>query len=134
MKCIFVSLKQKFFSTPVDKSKSVVVYDKPSVTKTVNTDNFYKRKVRVHLPDGKASIGLIDSDGYDVKLPNKQKLTFCMVSDGISYYYGFERLFYKESNSRIVHMIDGSNYQQHYANVCWVKDYALEDNDYVRIY
>lgn len=135
MRVIFTSLKEKFFPTPIDKSKSVVVYDKPvTVNKTVNTDNFYKRKVRVHLPNDKTSIGLIDSDGYDIKLPNKEKLTFCMITDNISYYYGFERLFYKESNSRIVHMIDASNYQKHYANVCWVKDYALEDNERVRIY
>lgn len=135
MKTVFVSLKNRFFPEPIVPTKSLIVNDKePNIKKTISKDDMFKRKVVVNLGDNKRAIGLVDKDGYDITLANKDKLEFKMISENHTFYYGYERLFYRENNSRIVNMIDSSNYQRFYSDICWVKDYALEDNEKVRIY
>ena len=137
MKKVFISLENQFFPKPIEKSKSIVVHETKSndiKLKPSSYDTLFKRKVVVNLPDNKKVVGLIDNDGYDIKLANKSTLEFKMISGEHTFYYANERLFYRENNSRVIKMIDQSNYQKFYSDICWIKDYAMDEKEKVRIY
>lgn len=135
MKVIFCRLKEVFYPTPVDNSKALIPYTPVSNIKNTSSENsFYKRKVRINLPEGKSCIGLINSDGYDIKMAGNKILEFEMVCDKTSYYYSkdLERIFFKEFNSRIVHVVDKNNYKEHRSNIAFIGDYCWKDDN--RIY
>ena len=133
MKEIFIDLVDMFYPKPKQSTNTNLVPWEP-VSKASN-DNFYKRKVRIQkMPNGKASIGLIDSDEMGVKLPKKEHLDFALVDENkTTYYYGLEHIFFKKDKSRILFMIDKNNYNEHRTNVELIRDYVLINNEIVRI-
>lgn len=134
MKNLFLKLKNKFYPIVYENN-----YDdnyKIDVDKKINSNNaFNKRKVRVYLDNNKTSLGLIDSDGYDIKIVNNEKLEFQMICEGISYYYNktMERMFYRETNSRLIHVINKDNYKEHKSNINFIKDYCFNDGEMVKV-
>lgn len=133
MKDVFIKINNIF--NPIIIKETEIKYESVSKNKTNNSekDNFYKRKVRVHLDTNKTTIGLIDVDNYGIKLPNKKYLDFCMVEDKVCYYYSRElgRVYYKEFNSRIVNLITTDNYREHRSNIHFMRDYIWEEEKFM---
>jgi hypothetical protein len=136
MKEIFIDLVDTFYPKPVKKTVTTSYSWNPvsKETKTAN-DNFYKRKVRIqNMPNGKPSIGLINEDGFDIKLPKQEKLEWVLCDEkGVTYYYGLNRVFFKTKDSRIVYMVNKSNYNAHRANVETIRDYVLENGEVIEV-
>lgn len=130
MKEVFIKINNMF--NPIIIQESEFKYESSVKSKTT-TDNFYKRKVRVHLDTNKTVIGLIDIDNYGIKLPNKKYLDFGLVEDKTCYYYSrdLERVYYKEHNSRIVNMITTENYKEHKANIHFMRDYIWKEENFI---
>ena len=119
MKEIFSSLYDKFFPQEYNINTENT-YEK-------QISSFYNRKVRVHLPNNKYSIGLMDEEGSNIKIVNNQKLNFALLTGDKFYYYNknMQSIFYRENNSRIVKLITKDNYEENKANISLIKDYVL---------
>ena len=133
VKTVFNNLLDIFYPKPLPKVEPKQIPFYPSKTVKKEEDSFSKRKVRVSkMPNGKPSIGLIVEDG--IKLPNKQMLTFALCDYyGRTFYYGLERLFYRDNDSRILTMIDKSNYEENRENVEVIRDCVLDKSEVLRI-
>lgn len=125
MKEIFSSLYDKFF--PREYHYNTDVED----TYVSKTSSFQNRKVRVHLPNNKYSIGLMDEEGCNIKIINNQILKFALLTNDKIYYYNKElhSIFYREDKSRIVKLITKDIYEDNKANICLIKDYVLIDDN-----
>lgn len=136
MKEIFIDLVDTFYPKPkVISTNDNLPWETISKKITSSNDNFYKRKVRIqNMPNGKPSIGLINADGFDIKLPKKELLEWVLCDEkGVTYYYGLNRVFFKTKDSRIVYMVNKNNYKAHRANVETIRDYVLKDGEVIEV-
>lgn len=130
MKEVFISLDRRF-NQKIENKTNVNVSDiiKKLQEKINNDDNLYHRKVRVQTSKNTFSLGLIDNDGYDIHLSSGITMEYLMYCDDVSYYATDDNFFYKEEDSRIVKLIDETNYKKHKSNIYFMRDYIERNLD-----
>ena len=128
MKEIFIDLVDKFFPKPKPQT-----YNTTAITSITNAmdklkkNTVFSRRVLVKTPGGKNYVGLIDEDGYNIKLPNNKTLEYQLVCHSqtgtFTYYSGLDNIFFREKDSRIIKAIELSNFLEHRSNIYWCFKY-----------
>lgn len=129
MKELFISLDRKFNQIEESKTTNTSEIIKKLQEKINSNDNLYKRKVRVQTSKHIFTLGLIDKDGYDIHLSSGVTMEYLMYCDNVSYYATDDNFFYKEEDSRIVKLIDETNYKKHKSNIYFMRDYIERNLD-----